>query len=104
MTFQLLLAAFACFLMSAHARPVHPQVFERHTARSDVQSERVSSEVIVGVIAVAVAVFGIASPLLWPCILKRLEPRRRRSPLHSTCKYPPAITKMQYNTDKAQWT
>jgi hypothetical protein len=93
MLFHLLLVAFAYFHTSACARTT-PDVFRREYFNSPPSaSSNLSIEAIVGIIAVGVAVFGIALPFLWPSLKRRLESCRQTYP-RSICKLLPAIMKM----------
>ncbi|KAF7676039.1 hypothetical protein GT037_005544 [Alternaria burnsii] len=57
--------------------------------RSIIQSQSLSVEAVVGVIAVVVAIFGIALPFIWPHLKSRLDSRRHsRSRSRSTVTSP----------------
>ncbi|EMD89219.1 hypothetical protein COCC4DRAFT_60898 [Bipolaris maydis ATCC 48331] len=70
MLLQLLLVALVCCPISAYASPISP-VFQRRRPleSSPVESQHsLSVEAIIGIAAIAVAVLGIALPLIWPSV------------------------------------
>jgi len=74
--FQLLPIAFAYLFMNAYARPT-PVLLERERlTNSPIKPQNLSVEAIVGVIAIVVAVLGIALPFIWPSLRARLDSRR----------------------------
>ena len=75
MPLQLLLVALAYCSGITCARPIQTVLQRELLNRSTIQSEGLSVEVIVGVIAVAVAIFGIALPFVWPSLRSRLDSR-----------------------------
>jgi uncharacterized membrane protein len=79
MFLHFLLVALIYLPISALARPA-PHVFHRqYLENPPIESHSLSVEAIVGIIAIIVAILGIALPLIWPSLRTRLDPRRRRS-------------------------
>ncbi|EUC45001.1 hypothetical protein COCMIDRAFT_96750 [Bipolaris oryzae ATCC 44560] len=84
MLFQILFATFACCSISACASPI-PPIFQRRQQclleSSPVESHSsLSVEAIIGIAAIAVAIMGIALPLIWPSVRswRNSWPRRSR--------------------------
>lgn len=85
MLVPLLFVNFAyCFGMIC-ALPIERSLQRERVKRSTIQSQSLSVEAVVGVIAVVVAIFGIALPFMWPHLKSRLDSRRHsRSRSRST--------------------
>jgi hypothetical protein len=77
MFLQLLLVALTYRIGDAYAHPIQVVSLRGYVRRSTNQSQSLSVEAIVGVIAVVVAIFGIALPFIWPRLRSRLDSRRR---------------------------
>ncbi|KAH8627327.1 hypothetical protein IG631_17095 [Alternaria alternata] len=77
MFLQLLLVASAYRIGVAYAHPIQIVSPRGYVKRSTIQSQSLSVEAIVGVIAVVLAIFGIALPFMRPRLRSRLDSRRR---------------------------
>ncbi|CAI9627813.1 unnamed protein product [Alternaria burnsii] len=67
------------------ALPIESPMQRERIESSIIQSQSLSVEAVVGVIAVVVAIFGIALPFIWPHLRSRLDSRRHaRSRSRST--------------------
>ncbi|KAI5372363.1 hypothetical protein CC77DRAFT_1016022 [Alternaria alternata] len=82
MLLRLLLVTFTYSFSTIHAHPIQIILQREQVKRSTIQSQSLSVEAIVGVIAVVVAIFGIALPFIWPHLRSRLDSRR-----HSRSRY-----------------
>ena len=92
MLVQLLFVNFAYCFGIICALPIESYLQRERVKRSTIQSQSLSVEAVVGVIAVAVAIFGIALPFIWPRLRSRLDSRRHsRSRSRSTSTSCPMI-------------
>ena len=84
MLFQLLPVVLACCPISADASPISPMFQRRHLLeRSPLESHSSPPvEAIIGIAAIAVAILGIAFPLIWPSVRSWRNPWPRRSRFH----------------------
>lgn len=99
---QLLPVVSAYLYIAAYARPITFLSEREDLTSSPIKSHSLSAEAIVGVIAIAVAIFGIALPFIWPSLRARLDSRLHfRSSPSSTCMFFPQSYKTRHNINEA---